>query len=679
MLENRTARMALIPLLFTLLSTAWTEGQTPPDTFRLDPIIVTATRVPVPRMSVPAAVTVIHGDELRARGIHFVADALRGVPGASVARSGSEGGLTSLFLRGGESDYVQVMLDGVVLNDPGGAFDFGQLTTDNIERIEIVRGPVSVLYGSDAVTGVVNILTRRGTGAPRLSAAAGIGRAPRLNGETDLCPGYPLAACPEDADLGSYTTRNWDASLSGGTRALSYALGVSGMDGDGAYAFNNDYRNRTVSGRAGWSGGNGDLAVTGRSTHGRFHFPTNGAGLLVDRNQFRNSESVAVGVDGGMRLTTAVEIRGALSFHEGDYVVDDRQDGPDDTVGFFASHNANRIDRSKADAHLNVRTGSTVLTIGGEIERQRGSSAFSSESEFGPFETSSYNERSNRAAYAQIVAPVSPLVITIGGRTEDNDRFGNFTTWRAGANLRLGAASLLRASAGTGFKEPTFFENYAEGFTRGNQQLEPEESRSWEVGAEQSLLRGRARLGVTWFDQRFRNLIQYTAQPPDPEAPNYVNIGEAKSLGLELEAQALLPAGMSARASFTFTDTEVLDEGYGQDRLFQKGESLIRRPRQSFDVSLQAPIGGRIVAGAALTHVGERDDLDFTSDFEGARVELPAYSTVDAFAQIQLLARGALALHARVENLLGEDIREIANFPARGRLLELGVRSNLGF
>ena len=677
MSENRTVHTSLTTLLCAGALAFPAMAQTPPDTFHLDPIVVTATRVPAPRLSVPAAVTVIPGSELRARGIHFVADALRTVPGASVARSGSEGGLTSLFLRGGESDYVQVMLDGVVLNDPGGAFDFGQLTTDNIERIEIVRGPVSVLYGSDAVTGVVNILTRRGTGSPRLSAFAGIGSAPRLNGEAALCPGYPVTPCPSSADLGSYTTRRWDASLSGGRRALSYSIGASGLDGDGAYAFNNDYRNRTVSARVSWTQRDVDLAVSGRITDGRFHFPTNGAGLLADRNQFRDSESSAVGVSGGIRLGDALELRSELSFHEGDYVVDDHPDAADDTLGFFASHSANRIDRSKAGVHLNVHAApGAVITVGGEVERQRGGSAFSSESQFGPFASSSYNERSNRAAYAQIVAPLSSITITIGGRTEDNDRFGNFTTWRAGANLRITGSTLLRASAGTAFKEPTFFENYAEGFTRGNPQLEPEESSSWEVGLEHALASERIRMGVTWFDQRFRNLIQYSAQP-EPESPNYSNIGEASSSGLEVEAQAALPRNVSARASYTFTDTEVLDEGNGEDRLFQQGETLIRRPRHLFDVSAQVPLGDRVVLGGALTHVGERDDLDFTEDFSGARVTMPAYTTVAGFAQLRLI--DAVTLHARVDNLLNQEIREIANFPTRGRRLELGVRSAVGF
>ena len=156
-----------LPLLAFSVTLA---GQAPADTVELNPVIVTATRFPRSAAAVPAAVTVLRGVELRAQGIHTVFEALRDVPGATVVQTGSFGGQTSLFLRGGQSNYVKVLVDGVPVNQPGGSFDFANLTTDNVERIEVVRGPASVLYGSDAVTGVVQIVTRRGTGRDRAEA-----------------------------------------------------------------------------------------------------------------------------------------------------------------------------------------------------------------------------------------------------------------------------------------------------------------------------------------------------------------------------------------------------------------------------------------------------------------------------------------------------------------------------
>src|SRR6266568_1335812 len=161
------AALAVAPLLL--------YAQEPSDTARLGPIVVTAERLPIPAAAVPAAVTVLSGAALRAQGIRSVADALRTVPGVTVVATGSFGAQTSLFVRGGEIDYVKVLSDGVPQNQPGGAYDFAHLTLDGVDRIEVVRGPVSVLYGSDAVAGVVQIFTRSGRGTARPTASLRVG------------------------------------------------------------------------------------------------------------------------------------------------------------------------------------------------------------------------------------------------------------------------------------------------------------------------------------------------------------------------------------------------------------------------------------------------------------------------------------------------------------------------
>src|SRR2546425_8345346 len=165
-------RYALV-LGLSLLASFATSGALAaqgPDTVILNPVVVTATRFPTSAAGVPAAVTVLLGAELRGQGVHTVFEALREVPGAAVVQTGSFGGQTSLFLRGGQSNYVKVLVDGVAANQPGGSFDFANLTTENVERIELVRGPASVLYGSDAVTGVVQIFTRRATATSHTEA-----------------------------------------------------------------------------------------------------------------------------------------------------------------------------------------------------------------------------------------------------------------------------------------------------------------------------------------------------------------------------------------------------------------------------------------------------------------------------------------------------------------------------
>src|SRR5216117_1865001 len=200
------------PLLrLSLLASIATSGGLAaqgPDTVMLNPVVVTATRFPRSAAGVPAAVTVLRGVELRAQGIHTVFEALRDFPGATVVQTGSFGGQTSLFLRGGQSNYVKVLVDGVPVNQPGGSFDFANLTTENVDRIEVVRGPASVLYGSDAVTGVVQIFTRRGRGGPRATASV---------------------------RAGTYGTADLEAGLLGGTGPASYSVDVAQVTTNGIY------------------------------------------------------------------------------------------------------------------------------------------------------------------------------------------------------------------------------------------------------------------------------------------------------------------------------------------------------------------------------------------------------------------------------------------------------------
>src|SRR5882762_2142835 len=216
---NRKSLFIAAASAFSLFASPKAGGQAK-DTVQLGTVVVSATKVPRPAAILSQAVTVLLGDDLRARGVTRVTDALREVPGASIVQTGSFGGITSLFLRGGESRYTKVLIDGVPVNSPGGAFDFSHLTTDNIDRIEIVRGPASVLYGADAVTGIVQIFTRRGS----RDASASIG----VRG-------------------GTYHSLDIDAGAVGVTTLGGFSLGAAQHSTDGVLPFNNQYRNGTLS------------------------------------------------------------------------------------------------------------------------------------------------------------------------------------------------------------------------------------------------------------------------------------------------------------------------------------------------------------------------------------------------------------------------------------------------
>ncbi len=651
----RKSLAGLLPLACALLPASATP-QEPADTtvYPVRGITVTALRRPLPRAEVPLSVTVVEGSDLRARGVRSLAEALDDLPGITLVETGSFGGTTSLFVRGGESDYARVLIDGVPVNAPGGGLDLAHLTVENVDRIEIVRGPGSVLYGSDAVAAVVEIHTRRGAGAPVVDARA---------------------------RTGSHGTVDLAASVAGGRGGLSYSASVADFDTDGSLAFNNDYRNTELSARVGLAPDAAtSLGLSIRHSDHDFHFPTDGTGALVDRNQFTAGSRTVVSLD-ATRDAGRARVELSLGAHDSDEGIRDDFDGENDPNSLRTDDHARRL---LADGRVHVDLGEhAVLTIGGLLERETLETGLESESEFGRFESTSDDERSTRAAYAQLHAtPVTALSLTGGVRREDNDAFGGFTTWRAGATYAPARALRLRASAGSGFKEPTFAENFARGFARGNPNLVPEESRSWEVGLDAAALGRRVRVSATWFDQEFRNLIDFTFAPEPDTAPNYVNIARADARGLETSVGADLSAGVSLDADYTWLDTEVLDPGFDAtpDAQFAPGRQLLRRPRHSWSGRLSWRSPRADLVSLEGRYVGEREDQDFTT-FPAVRVTTEAFFALDASAEVALLRRdrgGWLSAVLRVENLLDRRYDNPLGFEARGVTVLAGLRAGLG-
>ncbi len=645
-------------LILVSLAPAALAAQEPRDTVILTPVVVTATRIPTPADAVTAAVTVISGADLRAQGIRTVLDALRDVPAAAVVQTGSFGSVTSLFLRGGQSDYVKVLVDGVPVNQPGGAFDFANLTTDNVERIEVLRGPASVLYGSDAVTGVVQIFTRRGSDNARADAT--------VRG-------------------GTYGTLIWDAEASGGGQQASYSFAVSRHTSNGIYAFNNQYRNSVFSGLVRIAPDDRtDATLTVRYADNTYHFPTNGAGQAVDPYQFNYGSGPTIALDVGHYFTPRLEARLLLAAHEADGGVVSPPDSANDSTLF---HSLDNLRRASADLRANLYLpGGTVLTGGAAVEQQRDRSFNLCQSPFGdcttpPIDTS----RWNGAFYAQVVSEVAARVsLTTGVRLEDNERFGTYATYRAGAAYRLPGGTRLRATAGNGFREPAFSENYSTGYSVGNPNLKPEHSRSWEVGVEQSVAGGRASFSATFFDQRFVDMIDYNPNAP-PGAPNYANVAGATAAGVEVGVHVVPAATVALGASYTYLHTNVTNPGYDSTTgaALAPGQPLLRRPEHSarLDAGYHPP--GRGVITLAVTYVGDRYDRIFPPfPAPPSRVTLPSYTRVDVAAMVDVWQPRAgapgLSLTTRLENLFDRRYEEARHFPARGRTILLGAEVELG-
>ncbi|HYK82714.1 MAG TPA: TonB-dependent receptor [Gemmatimonadales bacterium] len=631
-------------------------AQQPGDTVTLTPVVVTATRLPTAADAVPAAVTVISGAALRAQGVSTVYDALREVPGAAVVQSGSFGAVTSLFLRGGQSDYVKVLVDGVPVNQPGGAFDFANLTTANVERIEVVRGPASVLYGSDAVTGVVQIFTRRGVGAGRADAS--------VRG-------------------GTYGTLVWDAEAAGGGADASYSFAASRFTTNGIYAFNNQYDNTVLSGLVRVAPDDRTEATLSlRYDDNHFHFPTNSAGDTVDHRQFNYGSGPTIGLDIGHYFAPRLETRLLLALNETDGGLDDRPDNPADSTLFQSLDN---VRRASADlrANLYLRSG-TVLTGGAVLEQERDRGFDVCQTSFGPCSSPPIDSsRWNAAVYAQAVTTLANGVALTGGvRVEDNQRFGTYATYRLGAVYRLAGGTRVRASAGTGFREPSFFENYSTGYSVGNPALRPEHSRSWELGVEQAVSRARATVFATFFDQRFVDMIDYNPAAP-PNVPNYENVAGATVDGLECGARVTATSSLALALSYTYLSTNVTRSGFDSSSgaALAAGQPLIRRPRHSARLDADYRIPDRGAVSLAVGYVGDRVDRDFAV-FPAPRVILPSYTRVDLGVQLDVVQpqHGApgLGVRARVENLFDRAYEEVKNFPARRRTLLFGGEVRFG-
>jgi vitamin B12 transporter len=640
----RTPLAAVAACLY--LSPRLLAGQERADTAALPEIVVTATQYPTAPDSVAATVSVIRGEDLRARGVRFVADALREIPGAQVVQSGPYGSATSLFVRGGESDYVKVLVDGVPVNQPGGSFDFGSLTTDNVERIEVLRGPGSVLYGSDAIAGVVQIITRQGEGRPSATA----------NGEG-----------------GSFGSARFEGSALGGGGWGGWSASLSRLTSDGTYDFNNDYRNNSASARIGLRRDERTrIGLSGRWYDAVYHFPTDFIGTPVDHNQRSTDRTLALALDGSRRLSSAVEAQLLLGRSDMAARYENQPDpppGPSD-----ASSSRVDADRSSAEGRLQLRLPAGVRGVAG--------SAFEREHQN---DGTADRDRDNWGFYAQATAtPMERLQLTAGGRLDQNQRFGDFWTYRASALAFVASHTRARASVGTGFKEPSFFENFDSPFSVGNPDLKPERTFSVEGGVDQDLLGDRLGVGITVFAQRFRDLIQYTFLTAAPTDPNYFNVAAANASGLEATVHVRPRGPVQGSVSYTHLHTKVTDAGFdsGDAATFVEGERLLRRPDDAVTIRADAALAERLRLGARLLWAGSRDDIRFALFPDPSRrVTLPSYATVDLSASATVLRGRAgtpgLDLTARVENLFDKDYEQAVGYPARGRGVFVGASTTL--
>jgi vitamin B12 transporter len=627
------------------------------DTAQLGTVVVYASKVPRPAATLSQAVTVLSGDDLRARGVTRVSDALREVPGASLVQSGSYGAVTSLFLRGGESRYTKVLIDGVPVNAPGGFFDFSHLTTDNIDRIEIVRGPASVLYGADAVTGIVQIFTRKGSDQGRASLGARGGTYHSLDIDGDAVGLGPLGG---------------------------FSVGAARHTTDGIIPFNNQYKNGTLSSALTLAQSPaGDARISARYTAAEFHYPTDFTGQPVDSNSYRTQHRLTVGLDAGRNLNANVQARLLAGSNDVSDLTEDI------AVPFGSStpeHSAFRSRGYRRNVEGRVAfflPSDATITVGGTYERERENSSNGSGAVGGPTsQTDSFDAtRHNVAYYSEVLGNLTDrFSYTLSGRVDDNSDYRRFATYRLGANAAVVPAVRIRASLSTAFNAPAFNQLRPTLYTVGSPDLRPEKIRSAEIGLATSFHPDLFRFSASYFTQRFGDLIQFVNGGPPAFLGSFANLTAASSNGYEAELQLTPVTNWRGTASYTIVNPRVteLDPAYqGTDRV---GDELIRRPTHSGSlvVSYSRPWG--VSMGTAVSYVGKRPDTDF-SQFPSPRVTLPAYTKVDLSAECPLsgFARGRLTINARLDNVFDKRFEDVLHFAAPRRTILIGGRASALF
>jgi vitamin B12 transporter len=623
--------------------------------------VATATRTEAPTSQIGASATVFTAADLERRQTPLLADLLTSTPGAMVVRTGQPGGLTSLFVRGGESDYNKVLLDGVPLNEPGGTFYFSNLTTEDLDRVEVLRGAYSSLFGSDAMGSVVQLFTRRGRQ-----------RRPQASAQLDG---------------GSFATFHGLANVSGGAGRFDYSLGAARFSSDNRTP-NSRFENTTATLTLGvafapfatlrtiWRTERGHAGTPGPTAFGRADLVA-----FADRNDLVGSISFDQ-QDG--RFRQRAQYSRATSRHQSTNLAVDppylarfegrtaallSTDFPYDALNRFTRHYASY----QADVRFASAAGWGTHVVTALID-WNGERANAQDRLAG---TTTVNSRDSVGVAVQEQALWARTYITVGARIERNDSFGTAAVPRATAVYVLHESSgalgesQVKASIGAGIKEPTMLESFsASPFFRGNPALRPERARSLETGLVQRLAHDRARLELTYFHNRFSDVIDLVTTDPATFEAAYANVGVTRARGIEVSADASPRPGLHLRAGYTFLDSRVLASERPDDIVFGLGRPAFWRPRHS-GYAGGSYSRGRVTAEVNGLFVGAFADSDFGL-FNPPILENRGHHIWNARGTLRL-ATGASALIA-IDNLTNADYSEPIGYQPLRRSVRAGLR-----
>lgn len=601
-------------------------------------IVVTATRAETPVSQVGQSVTVITEDDIRTRQTVAVVDLLRTVPGVTFTRNGGLGTQTLVNIRGADSDQTVALIDGVKLNDPsstGSGFNFGNLLTGNISRIEVVRGSQSVLWGSQAIGGVVNIITREPADDLAFNANAEYGW--RNTGQ--VVGNVSGKFGPVSASVGAGYLRSDSIST------YSEARGATERDGYKNYGanakFNIALSDAISLNLRGWYS-NGTVGIDG------FPAPTFAFG---DTNETAQTKEL-VGYAGLNAALFGGRLRNRLAYATTSTARKNLDLSGASPFQTFDAKGKNQ--RLEYQGIFDIADG-YGLTFGAEREK----SSFRTSSYGGPFAFA--NARIN-SVYGQLSAtPVTGLTLTAGARYDDHNIFGGKTTFAAnGVYSPNAGATTIRASYGEGFKTPSLFQLFSE---YGNILLKPETSKGWDAGVTQKLLNGAIEVGATWFHRNTSNQIVFISCPLLPigiciNRPfgTYDNVARARAKGLEFGLKLKPVDALTVQANYSWIDAKNRANGL----------KLVRRPSQSVNAAIDYTWAFGLETGATITHVGSSfDNASNTRRLDG-------YVLVDLRASYPLTK--GISIYGRIENLFDEQYETLFRYGTPRRAAYAGVR-----
>jgi vitamin B12 transporter len=583
-----------------------------------DTIVVTASELPETVESTPASVTVINKQDIDRRAARDVADVLREVPGLFLARSGSPGKQVSLFTRGAASTQTLVLWNGIEINNPYfSGYDWGRFSTAGVEQIEIVRGPFSALYGSEAMAGVINILTT-----------------PRATGWR------------AEAESGAHGLRNADVGGSVATEALQLSAAYEHREDDG-FAPNDDFRQNSANALVRWSPSQSfSLGAVVRHTTFDLGIPfnTNAAGSAFVASPDRRQDGSETQI--GIPLTLTF---GRLSFEASvsNAKRDENFRDPQDPFGLTSTNTDSTTRRARLLARAKTAIGTIVA--GGEMERAEVDDV----TNFGPnFQNRRRRDKSLLVEdrYTHDLASGSRLELSAGLRHDDFDEFGTQTSPRVAAAIVTGR-SKWRVAYGRGFRAPSLGELYYPFF--GNANLKAERNRSYEIGLDNAVGRDGV-FSATYFNSRDRQLITFS-----PVTFVSENIGRVKSDGVELGLVQHATSTIYTAVSYTYLHRNE-DESTGQ--------RLLRRPKHSGSIFLGYRAGA-VDTNIVIQRAGARDDLLAVAPF--SRVVNSGYTTIDANVQHH---GEHFTPFVKIENLRDTRYEEVRGYAAPRRRVIFGLR-----